>query len=69
MACMVLHVVLFYLGMGFVRCDSVFILTLSFSDSHGVVELSCFGLVGFLNGFIAKWGGFLNFYSTWPSCP
>ena len=42
LACMVLHVVLCCLGMGFSRCDSVFNLTLSFLDSHGVVEFSCF---------------------------
>ena len=51
MACMVLHVVIFYHGMGFARCDSVFSLALPFPDNHGVVEFSCFGLVGLMNGF------------------
>ena len=38
LACMVLHVVLCYLGMGFSMCDHVFSLALPFLDSHGVVE-------------------------------
>ena len=54
LACMVLHVVSCCLGMGFSRCDSVFILALRFLDSHGVVKFSCFGLAGLPDGFKAK---------------
>ena len=54
MACMVLDVALFYLGMGFSMCDSVFSLAFPFSDIHGVVEFSCFGLVGLPDGFEAE---------------
>ena len=43
LACMVLHVVLFYCGMGFLRCNSVFSLALEFLDSHGVMGFACFG--------------------------
>jgi len=42
-AFMELHVVLFYHGMGFSRCSSVFSLALPFLDSHGVMGFSCFG--------------------------
>lgn len=42
LACMVLHVVLCQLGVGFSRCDSVFILAFPFRDSHGVVEFPSF---------------------------
>ena len=41
LACMVLHVIVFCLGMGFSRCDNVFSLAFPFLDSHGVLELSC----------------------------
>ena len=43
LAYMVLHVVLFYHGMGFSRCNIVFSLAFPFSDSHGVMGFSCFG--------------------------
>ena len=44
---MVLHVVIFYHGIGFARCDNVFSLALPFPDSldemgsHTLVELDC----------------------------
>jgi len=40
---MVLHVVIFYYGMGFSRCDSVFSLAFPFPDSDGVMQFSCLG--------------------------
>ena len=43
LACMVLHVVLLYHGMGFVKCDNVFIVAFPFLDSHSVMGFSCFG--------------------------
>ena len=43
LACIALHVVIFYHGMGFSRCNSVFSLALPFSDSHDVMGFSCFG--------------------------
>lgn len=43
LACMVLHVVIFYYGMGFSRCDIFFSLAFPFLDNHGVMALSCFG--------------------------
>ena len=54
LACMALHVVLCFLGMGFSRCESLFSLAFPFLDSHGVVEFSCFGLVGLSGGFKAE---------------
>ena len=48
---MVLHVVSCYVGMGISRCDNVFSLAFPFSDSHGVVEFSCFFLVLFSDAF------------------
>ena len=47
LACMVLHVVVFYHGMGFSRCDSVFGLALPIPNSldemgsHTSIELDC----------------------------
>ena len=51
---MVLNVVSCCLGIGFSRCDNVFSLAFPFPDSHGVVEFSCFGLVGLLDEFEVK---------------
>ena len=43
LACMVLHVFLFYHGMGFARCDSIFILALTFPNSFDDMgSLMCF---------------------------
>ena len=53
---MVLHVVSCGLGIGFARCDNVFSLAFPFSNSHGFLEFSCFGLVTLLDGFEAEWG-------------
>ena len=57
---MVSHVVFCCLGMGFSRCDNVFNLAFPFLDSHGVVEFTCFGLAGLLDGFNAERGIYLN---------
>ena len=43
LACMVLHVVLFYHGVGFSRCNSFFSLAFPFLDSHGEMGFTCFG--------------------------
>lgn len=43
LACMVLHVVLCYYGMGFARHDNVLSLVLPFPDSHGAMGFSFFG--------------------------
>lgn len=45
-ACMVLHVALFYHGMGFSRCKNIFSLDLPFQDRHGVKGFSCFVELG-----------------------
>ena len=53
--CMVFHVVIFYLGMGFSRCDNVFSLAFPFPNiSHGIVEFPCFGLARLRDGFEAE---------------
>lgn len=40
--CMHVFGSLVIIGIGFVRCDNVFSLSLSFLDSHGVMAFSCF---------------------------
>ena len=44
----------------FSRCDNFFIIALPFTDSHGVVDFSCFGLDGFEDGFEDERGGTPN---------
>jgi len=60
LACMGLHVFLFYHGMGFARCDRIFSLALPFPDSFDEMG----SLIRFMwdgqIGFEAEWGGSLN---------
>ena len=41
--CMCVFGSLDVIGMGFSRCDSVFVLAFPFLDIHGVMGFSCFG--------------------------
>ena len=67
LACMKLHVFLFYHGMGFSRCDSIFSLALPFPDNF-LPFLDSFDEMGSLMGFVGngwigfetEWGGSLN---------
>jgi len=60
LACMGLHVFLFYQGIGFSRCDSIFTLAFPFPDSFDEMG----SLMHFVGdgriGFEAEWGGSLN---------
>ena len=60
LACMGLHVFIFYHGMCFSRCDSIFSLALPFPDSFD--EMGSF--MRFMGvdqiGFEAEWGGYPN---------
>ena len=60
LACMGLHVFLFYHGMGFSRCGSIFNLALPFPNSFDEMG-SLMGFVGYGRiGFETEWGGSLN---------
>ena len=55
-----LHVLLFYHGMCFSKCDSIFSLALPFPDSFDEMG-SLMHFVGDVQiGFEAEWGGSLN---------
>ena len=60
LACMGLHVFLFYHGMGFSRCDNILSLTLPFPDSFDKMG----SLIRFMwdgqIGFKVEWGGSIN---------
>ena len=60
LACMGLHVFLFYHGMGFTRCDSVFSLAFPFLDSFDEMDSLIWFLWDGQIGFQAEWGGSLN---------
>ena len=60
LACMGLHVLLFYHDMGFPSCDSIFSQTLPFPDRFDEMgSLIWFMWDGWI-GFKAEWGGSLN---------
>ena len=60
LACMQLHVVIFYHGIGFARCDSIFSIAFPFLDSFdetgSLIRFMWDGRIG----FEAEWGGSSN---------